>query len=244
MKRTPVSPLIDPTRLLATDQQCSVIEMRTGFAGSSYSYTAYGALPWPDVDRPLLGFAGQMQDERTACLTLGNGARFYNPSLRRFHSPDSWSPFGDGGFNSYAYCGADPVNRSDPSGHVISIFRKLWTNPSQEVRLTKYTPSKFDEQLPTATHATTSRRSTANSVLQLHIYRARMRTDSHGRHVSFEEFLESDSSALTSERQASASVTTLASSSSSRHSKSGKELNSQPQKNAATRRFQGRRRNR
>jgi len=35
----------------------------------------------------------------------------------RFNSPDSWSPFGEGGPNAYMYCGADPINRSDPTGH-------------------------------------------------------------------------------------------------------------------------------
>ena len=36
----------------------------------------------------------------------------------RFHSPDSWSPFGGGGLNAYMYCVGDPVNRADPTGHV------------------------------------------------------------------------------------------------------------------------------
>ena len=46
----------------------------------------------------------------------------------RFNSPDSLSPFSVGGKNAYAYCGGDPVNRSDPNGkfailsNVFSIF--------------------------------------------------------------------------------------------------------------------------
>jgi hypothetical protein len=48
---------------------------------------------------------------------LGNGYRAYNPTLMRFHSPDSWSPFGGGGLNAYTYCVGDPVNFSDPTGH-------------------------------------------------------------------------------------------------------------------------------
>lgn len=47
---------------------------------------------------------------------LGNGYRLYNPILMRFCSPDSFSPFMI--MNSYAYCEGDPVNSSDPSGHM------------------------------------------------------------------------------------------------------------------------------
>ncbi|EJM68030.1 hypothetical protein [Pseudomonas sp. GM55] len=36
--------------------------------------------------------------------------------------PDSWSPFGEGGLNGYSYCEGDPVNQSDPTGHV-SFFK-------------------------------------------------------------------------------------------------------------------------
>jgi hypothetical protein len=35
----------------------------------------------------------------------------------RFNSPDSLSPFGEGGLNAYAYCIGDPINRRDPTGH-------------------------------------------------------------------------------------------------------------------------------
>lgn len=40
----------------------------------------------------------------------------------RFHSPDSWSPFGGGGLNAYMYCMGDPVNRVDPTGHGWLLF--------------------------------------------------------------------------------------------------------------------------
>ncbi|OVU30967.1 hypothetical protein BME18_22975 [Klebsiella michiganensis] len=49
---------------------------------------------------------------------MGNGYRAYSPALRRFTCPDSESPFGVGGINPYVYCDHDPVNKTDPSGHM------------------------------------------------------------------------------------------------------------------------------
>lgn len=43
----------------------------------------------------------------------------------RFNSPDSWSPFGEGGLNYYAYCMGDPVNRTDPTGHTPQFLKPL-----------------------------------------------------------------------------------------------------------------------
>ncbi|MCY1190730.1 hypothetical protein D9M71_225120 [compost metagenome] len=39
----------------------------------------------------------------------------------RFQAQDSFSPFGVGGLNGYAYCAGDPVNRVDPSGHSFDV---------------------------------------------------------------------------------------------------------------------------
>lgn len=62
-------------------------------------------------------YSGAGLDTVTGGYPLGNGYRFYFPSLMRFTCPDSMSPFGRAGVNTYAYCAADPINRSDPSGH-------------------------------------------------------------------------------------------------------------------------------
>jgi RHS repeat-associated protein len=66
---------------------------------------------------PQTGFNGQLHEPVTAWQLLGNGYRAYNPVLMRFHRPDDLSPFERGGINTYAYCGDDPLNRMDPSGH-------------------------------------------------------------------------------------------------------------------------------
>ena len=45
-------------------------------------------------------------------------ARYYDPNLPRFLSPDTWDPILAGvDFNRYAYAGNDPINGSDPNGH-------------------------------------------------------------------------------------------------------------------------------
>jgi len=67
------------------------------------------------------GFNGQRSDPVSHCYHLGNGVRAYNPVLMRFNTPDSFSPFAAGGVNPYTYCLGDPVNRSDPSGHISTL---------------------------------------------------------------------------------------------------------------------------
>jgi hypothetical protein len=40
--------------------------------------------------------------------------------LGRFNAQDTFSPFGVGGINPYVYCADDPINDSDPSGHMLT----------------------------------------------------------------------------------------------------------------------------
>ncbi|WP_081951645.1 RHS repeat-associated core domain-containing protein [Pseudomonas cremoricolorata] len=79
------------------------------------SYTPYGFV------RELtgtVGFSGNCHLNATAIYFLGTGHhRPYDTTTLRFLSPDSSSPFSEGGLNSYAYCAGDPVNYSDPSGY-------------------------------------------------------------------------------------------------------------------------------
>ena len=67
------------------------------------------------------GFNGETLDPVTGNYMLGNGYRAYNPTLIRFMSQDSLSPFAEAGINAYQYCSGDPINRSDPSGHLDSL---------------------------------------------------------------------------------------------------------------------------
>lgn len=70
------------------------------------------------MNNVILGFNGERLDSASSNYHLGNGYRTYNPQLKRIICPDSWSPFGQGGINPYAYCAGDPINRADPSGHM------------------------------------------------------------------------------------------------------------------------------
>ncbi|VVO28694.1 RHS repeat-associated core domain-containing protein [Pseudomonas fluorescens] len=119
------------TVLLATDNKNSVLVEVVGNDTNHLAYSAYGHQSAQEDVVSQLGFNGELHEAKTGWYLLGNGYRAYNPRLMRFHSPDSWSPFGRGGLNAYMYCGGEPVRSSDPSGHMFGIlddFLKFTTN--------------------------------------------------------------------------------------------------------------------
>ncbi|PKQ80138.1 RHS repeat-associated core domain-containing protein [Aeromonas sobria] len=65
-----------------------------------------------------LGFNGEWLDPVLKGYHLGQGYRIYQPKLMRFNAPDSLSPFNGGMHNAYVYCQNDPINFTDPSGHL------------------------------------------------------------------------------------------------------------------------------
>lgn len=113
--------------LLATDWHSSVLNVLGTPQLHLLAYTPYGHCVLGSGLLSLLGFNGQPPDPVTGHFHLGNGYRQFNPVLMRFNGPDNWSPFGQGGLNTYAYCKGDPINYSDPTGHmrgITSLFRK------------------------------------------------------------------------------------------------------------------------
>ncbi len=73
-----------------------------------------------------IGFNGELLECITGHYLLGNGYRAYSTWLMIFIQPDSWSPFGAGGLNAYAYCKGDPVNAADPTGHMPFPTSRPW----------------------------------------------------------------------------------------------------------------------
>jgi RHS repeat-associated protein len=112
--------------LLATDRSQSIIGEIVDGQTKTIGYSAYGEQSAQQKVETRLGFNGQLREADIGWYLLGNGYRAYNPRLMRFHSPDSWSPFGGGGLNAYMYCVGDPVNRADPTGHwgVLALFSR------------------------------------------------------------------------------------------------------------------------
>jgi RHS repeat-associated protein len=108
----------------------------TGAVALRQRYAPYGdrqvTAPSGCGDGEERGFIGERHDPEAGLLYLH--ARFYDPVLGRFLSPDWWDPIEEDvaanggaagvlsspvGTNRYAYAGNDPVNKSDPNGHAI-----------------------------------------------------------------------------------------------------------------------------
>ena len=149
------------TVLLASDSSQSIIAEVADGKTNAIAYSAYGEQSAQQEVATGLGFNGQLREARLGWYLLGNGYRAYNPRLMRFHSPDSWSPFGRGGLNPYMYCVGDPVNRSDPTGHAGG-FWSLFKSPNYRVGTPPYISPEAggramrsmlkDQPLPEKTH--------------------------------------------------------------------------------------------
>ncbi len=91
----------------------------------SFTWRDYGPYGMPSNDNGLTaangrGYINERFDPETGLQYLH--ARYYDPNLGRFLSPDTWDPTLPGvDINRYAYAGNDPVNASDPSGHWSSL---------------------------------------------------------------------------------------------------------------------------
>ncbi|MEZ5845095.1 MAG: RHS repeat-associated core domain-containing protein, partial [Hyphomicrobiaceae bacterium] len=93
------------------------IRLLTDAAGAAIDRSNYGPYgePIPGLAQSK-GYIGEKYDPETGLQYLH--ARYYDPVLARFITPDDWNPELEGvGTNRYAYAGNDPINGSDPNGH-------------------------------------------------------------------------------------------------------------------------------
>lgn len=105
------------TAVLSTDFNQSVFTALRNDQPEHVAYTPFGFGSFAHEIPGMPGFNGEIRDHYAGLYLLGN-YRIYSPALMRFHNPDSWSPFGDGGVNTYAYVRNDPINYMDPTGHM------------------------------------------------------------------------------------------------------------------------------
>jgi RHS repeat-associated protein len=94
------------------------ISVATSSSGNLLDKQEYG--PWGNirsgsVPETTLNYTGQKRD---GTGLLYYGARYYDPVLGRFLSPDSIIPGSNPqDLNRYAYVGNNPINATDPTGH-------------------------------------------------------------------------------------------------------------------------------
>ncbi len=93
----------------------------TGMAGTnigSVKYSPFGEIANSTGMAAWYGFTGEQQDGTNGLTYLR--ARYYNPALGRFLTPDSLIPDVTNGqaLNQYAYVYNDPINLVDPSGNI------------------------------------------------------------------------------------------------------------------------------
>jgi RHS repeat-associated protein len=92
-----------------------------GTSVTRHDYGPYGQpLSSNGATIPITGksYINERFDAETGLMYLH--ARYYDPDLARFLSPDTWDPTLPGvDINRYAYAANDPINKSDPNGHVV-----------------------------------------------------------------------------------------------------------------------------
>ena len=100
----------------------------SGVKVANYTYDAWGNCTASGSMARInpIRYRGYYWDSETNWYYLNS--RYYSPEFRRFISPDDTNyldPETPNGLNLYCYCGNDPVNYCDPSGHLPQWAWKL-----------------------------------------------------------------------------------------------------------------------
>ena len=104
------------------DQQGNVVRMEdaNGNVLASYSYDPWGKIISATgslAEINPLRYRGYVYDQETGFYYLQS--RYYDPAISRFLNADGYAVTGEGGvlgYNMFAYCNNDPVNKSDTDG--------------------------------------------------------------------------------------------------------------------------------
>ncbi len=111
----------------------NVITDATGAQAGLTEFTPYGStFKQTGTYDPRHKFTGKELDASTGLYFYG--ARYYDPQLGRFTTPDSivQSPYSPQTLNRYSYCSNNPINYVDPTGHSWKSFWKKfgdWVSP-------------------------------------------------------------------------------------------------------------------
>ena len=113
-----------------TNQQGDVVRIEDpdGNVLASYSYNAWGRVYacYGSMEKiNPLRYRGYYCDDETGFYYLQN--RYYDPGLSRFINADSYASTGQGflGYNMFAYCGNNPVNRADAAGNMHMMIEEF-----------------------------------------------------------------------------------------------------------------------
>ncbi len=123
---TPDVKLSGTTRTWLHRDNLASVRAVTSSAGAANRVSAYK--PYGEQVETVLvalspteskGYIGERTDPETGLTYLH--ARYYDPALGRFLSPDWWDVRDPGvGTNRYAYSANDPINKNDPNGHAYA----------------------------------------------------------------------------------------------------------------------------
>lgn len=170
--------------LLAIDEKGTVFTVYCNEDEEGHAFSAYGHDASIRSAATLIGFNGELIEPLMGHYLLGRGYRSYYPALMRFLSPDTLSPFKEGGFNCYAYCSGDPVNYLDPSGHMglsssktkhtpkerdfiqrrYRVAAKKHTATTQSTETVPHNKAKSSQATPTPKSKTPARPTTVNEI--------------------------------------------------------------------------------
>jgi RHS repeat-associated protein len=114
-------------RLYFSDALGSTTTLGTSSGGvaASYEYDVWGQVVGSEQGSlNTVLYTGQRLDTETGLMPLGNGERYYSPSLAQFIQQDSFAGFLSipQSLNRHSYVHDNPVKYTDPSGHLIPLI--------------------------------------------------------------------------------------------------------------------------